>query len=78
MEESGRLYCYFVQISCSASNIELCVSICVSFMCRFSLLILHMWYLPSVFKYFHFLPFVIMSIVSVIVPYACPVFNMWF
>jgi hypothetical protein len=76
--EGGGVYCYFLSISCSASNIGLCVSICVSFMCRFSLLVLYIWYLSNVLRCVPFLPVVITSIVSVITPYAYPVFNMWF
>jgi hypothetical protein len=37
-----------------------------------------MWYGSSVFKCFPFSPIFIMSMVSVIFPYVCPVFSMWF
>jgi hypothetical protein len=76
--EGRGVYCYFVKISYSASNTGLRVSICVSFMCKFSLLVLFMWYRSSLFKYLSFLPVVIMSIVSVIVPYACAVIKYLF
>jgi hypothetical protein len=65
-----------VFISCNVLNIELCVSIFVSFMCKLFLLILCMWYFSNMFKYFHFFYVLIMSIVSVMVPYAYPMLNM--
>jgi hypothetical protein len=39
-------------IWCSVPNIGLEVSMCVSFMCNLSLLILYIWYFSNVFKYF--------------------------
>jgi hypothetical protein len=72
------VYCYFLSISCSASNMGLCVSMYVSFICRFSLLVLYIWYLSYVLRCLPFLPVVITSIVSDITPHACPAFNMWF
>jgi hypothetical protein len=71
---------YLVSISCNISNIGLCVSIYVSFMCKLFLLILCMWYRSNVrvFICFPFFSVFMMSIVSVIFPYVCPVFNMWF
>jgi hypothetical protein len=45
------VYCCFVSISCSASNIGLCVSIRVPFMCKFSLLVLYMYCLSNVFVF---------------------------
>jgi hypothetical protein len=41
------------------------------------LLILYKWYFSNVFECFHFFCVLIMSIVSVMVPYVCPMFNMW-
>jgi hypothetical protein len=70
--------CYLMLVSCSALNIGLCVSVFVSLICRLCLLILlvHMWYFSDVFR--HFLSCVlIMSKVPVMLPYLCPVFNMW-
>jgi hypothetical protein len=37
-----------------------------------------MWYFSKVFKCLPFLPVLMMSIVSVIVPYVCPIFIVWF
>jgi hypothetical protein len=37
-----------------------------------------MWYRSNVFMCFPFFSVFMISIVSVILPYACPVFNMWF
>jgi hypothetical protein len=34
-------------------------------------------YFVNVFKYLPFIPVVMVSMVSVIVPYVCPVFNIW-
>jgi hypothetical protein len=76
--EGGGVYFYFLSISYSASNIGLCVSIYVSLICRFSLLVLYIWYLSNVFRCLPFLPVVITSIVSVVTLYECPIFNMWF
>jgi hypothetical protein len=52
----------------------------VSFMCNLSLLILYIYCIydlslicPNVFLFYF-----ITSIVSVIVPYVCPVFSIWF
>jgi hypothetical protein len=69
---------YLVSISCNTSNIGLCVSIYVSFMCSLFLLILCMWYCSNVFTWFPFFCVFMMSIVSVIFQYVCPVFNTWF
>jgi hypothetical protein len=44
------VYCYFVYICCSDSNIGLYASTCVSFMSRFPLLILYIWCLSSIFS----------------------------
>jgi hypothetical protein len=41
------------------------------------LLILYMRYFSSVFRCFPFLSIFLISIVSVMLPYECPVFNMW-
>jgi hypothetical protein len=71
----GHVCCQLVFTSCSALNIGLCVSMFVSFICNLILLILYMWYFPVCFKCF--LHALTMSTVSVIVPYLCPVFNMW-
>jgi hypothetical protein len=54
------------------------VSKFASIICNLFLLILYAWYFSSVFKCFIFLCVLIMSTVSVMVPYLCPVFNMWF
>jgi hypothetical protein len=45
---------------------------------KLSLLILCMWYFYKVFKCFPLLCELAISTVSVMVPYLCPVFNMWF
>jgi hypothetical protein len=50
---------------------------CVSILCNLSLLILYIWYLSDV-KMFSFFFIFIMSIVSVIEPHVCPVFNIRF
>jgi hypothetical protein len=50
----------------------------VLFICNLFLLSLYMWYFSNVFKYFPFLSTSTISIVSVILPYACPILNMWF
>jgi hypothetical protein len=47
----------------------------VPFMCKLPLL---MWYLSNVCKCFPSFCVIIMSSVSVMVPYVSPVFNMWF
>jgi hypothetical protein len=73
-----RTCCYLVFVSCSTLSIGLCVSRFVSFICRLFLLVLYMWYFSSVVKCFSFVCVLIMSIVSVMVPYLCPVFSMWF
>jgi hypothetical protein len=67
--------CCLVLHSCSVSNIALHMSIYVSFMCSLSLLILCIRYFSKVFMCFSVF---IMFIVSVIHPYVCPVFSMWF
>jgi hypothetical protein len=43
---------YLVSISCNISNIGLCVSVYVSFMCNLFILILCMWYRSNVFLCF--------------------------
>jgi hypothetical protein len=65
------MYCYSVYISCNVSK----VGLCVSFICRFSLLVSYIWFFSSVFKYFHLFPVVIISMASTIVPYSCPELN---
>jgi hypothetical protein len=54
------------------------MTICASFMCNLSLLILRMRYFSTVFRRFHFFSVFMMFIVSVILPYACPVLSIWF
>jgi hypothetical protein len=77
-QNAGRVVCcYLVFVSCSALTTGLCVSVLVSAICKLSLLILYMWYFSNVFKRFLFLYVLIMSIVYFMVPYLCPVFNMW-
>jgi hypothetical protein len=49
--------CYLLFNSCITSNIELWVSMYVSFICSLSLLILHIWYFTSVFRCFPFFCF---------------------
>jgi hypothetical protein len=74
----GCVCWWLVFNSCNVLNIGLCcVSMFMSFMCKLFLVILWMWYFSNVFKYFHFFSVLMMSIVSVMVPYVCPVFNMW-
>jgi hypothetical protein len=36
-----------------------------------------MWYFSNVFRRFPFLSIFMISIVSVMLPYECPVFSMW-
>jgi hypothetical protein len=60
-----------VIISWCVLNIGLCVSMFVSFMCKLFLLILYMWYFSNMFRLFPLFYFLIMSIVSVMVPYVC-------
>jgi hypothetical protein len=75
----GLVVCfYLVSISCNISKIGLCVSMYVSFICNLFLLILCMWYCSNVFMSFPLLSVFTMSILSVIFPYVCTVFNMWF
>jgi hypothetical protein len=50
----------------------------LSFMCRLSLYNLCMWYFSSVFMCFTFLCVFTISMVSVMGPYLCPVFSIWF
>jgi hypothetical protein len=73
----GVCFC-LVSISYNISNIGLCVSMYVSFICNLFLLILCMLYRSNVFMCFPFFSVFMTSIVSVIFPYVCPVFNMWF
>jgi hypothetical protein len=70
--------CYLAFVSCNALNTGfcVCVSVFVSFICMLCLRILYMWYFSSVYK--SFLCVLMMSMVSVMVPYLCPVFNTWF
>jgi hypothetical protein len=50
----GCVCCYLVFTSRNVSNIGLCVSMYVSFMCSLFLLILYMLYFSNVFKHFPF------------------------
>jgi hypothetical protein len=47
-------------------------------MCSLFLLILYMWYFSNVFVCFPFFSVFMKFIVSVTLPYACPVLSMWF
>jgi hypothetical protein len=49
----------------------------MSFMSKLFLLILYIWYFSNEFKCFPFLCVLIMSLVSVMVPYVYPIFNIW-
>jgi hypothetical protein len=69
---------YLVFISCSVSNIRLYASVFASFMCNPFLLVLCMWYFSSVFRCFPILFILITFVVLIILPCACPVFNIWF
>jgi hypothetical protein len=60
--------------SCTVSNIGLCVSIYVSFICNLCLLILCMWYLCKVFFFFLFL----YNVHSIKLPYICSMLSMCF
>jgi hypothetical protein len=71
-----RTCCYLVFVSCSALNIELCVSRFVSLNCWLLWLVLYMCSFSSAFKCFPFLCILMMSVVSVIVTYLCPVLSM--
>jgi hypothetical protein len=72
------LCCYLVFNYCTVSNIGLYMSIYLSFICSLSLLVLCMWYFSNVFRCFPFSSGFMMSTVSVILPYVCPVFSMRF
>jgi hypothetical protein len=50
----------------------------VSSMCTLFLMILYMWYFSYVFKCFPFFSDFMMPVVSVMVPYVCLLFNIWF
>jgi hypothetical protein len=62
----------------SVLNMWLYISMYGSFICRLFFLILWMWYFSNVFNWFAFFPpYFIMPVVSVMVPYLCPVFSIW-
>jgi hypothetical protein len=54
-----------------------CVNVCVIHL-QVIFADLYMWYFFNVFKCFPILCILIPSTVSAMVPYLCPVFNMWF
>jgi hypothetical protein len=51
---------------------------CMSHSCIACFLILYMCYFPNVFKYFPYFSVIFLSIISVMVSYVCPVFNICF
>jgi hypothetical protein len=70
--------CSLVSISCSVLNIGLLGSMVLSFMCKLFLYNLCMWYFSCVFMCFPFLCVFMIYMVSLMGPYLCPVFSMWF
>jgi hypothetical protein len=60
------------------STIVLWVSMCVSFICNPCLLVLHIWYISSVFSCLPFFSVFDTFIMFVVLQYACPMFNTWF
>jgi hypothetical protein len=51
---------------------------CLCYLCvKLFLMILYIWYFSNVFKCFPFLCILIISIIFVMVPYVCTMFNIW-
>jgi hypothetical protein len=70
--------CSLLYSSYRVSNIEWKLLMWISFMCKLSFLVKKIWYLSKVVKCFPFFPVLIKSIMSAMVPYLCPMFNIWF